>query len=182
LTKPLGTGLITTALKKGKAAAEHVQAAVSAMVQLNKTAAEISLDFHVDAITDITGFGLAGHAAEVAKASHISIEFDHRLLPLLPGTLDYSRAGLCAGGLASNREFFCKLAAISDAVSAEMENVFFDPQTSPGTGSRLSAYKNALCYLRCPGRPVIPTAGTVLSKAPVERRHNLRDLSSAGTP
>src|SRR5438132_6767303 len=106
LTKPLGTGLITTALKREKAAAEHVQAAVMVMSQLNRTAAEICLKFRVDAMTDITGFGLVGHAIEVAKASHISIGIDHRKLPILPGALEYSRAGFCAGGLTSNREFF----------------------------------------------------------------------------
>jgi selenide,water dikinase len=132
LTKALGTGLITTALKRGKAAPEHVQAAVSTMLQLNRQAAETAVEFQVDAMTDVTGFGLAGHAMEVAKASHISIQFDHRKLPLLPGALEYSRLGFCAGGLASNRDFFGKHVSISDAVSAEMKNVFFDPQTSGG--------------------------------------------------
>jgi selenide,water dikinase len=132
LTKPLGIGLITTALKRGKAAAEHVQAAVSAMLQLNRDAAEIAVECRVDAMTDVTGFGLAGHAAEVAKASRISIQFDHQKLPLLPGTLEYSRQGLCAGGLNSNKDFFTKYVSISDSVAPEMKNVFFDPQTSGG--------------------------------------------------
>jgi selenide,water dikinase len=132
LTKPLGTGLITTALKRGKAAPEHVQAAVSTMLQLNRPAAEIAVEFQVDAMTDVTGFGLAGHAMEVAKASHISIRFDHRSLPLLPGALEYSRQDFCAGGLKSNRDFFGKHVSISDSVSPEMRNVFFDPQTSGG--------------------------------------------------
>lgn len=132
LTKPLGTGLITTALKRGKAAPEHVAAAVACMLQLNRRSSEIALEIGVDAITDITGFGLAGHAAEVAKASHISIEFDHRRLPLLPGTLDYSRLGFCAGGLNSNQEFFGKQASIAESVPPDVRNVFFDPQTSGG--------------------------------------------------
>src|SRR5439155_9595317 len=97
LTKPLGTGLITTAIKRGKAKAEHVQAAVTAMVQLNRRAAEISLQFRVDSMTDITGFGLIGHACEVAKASRICVHIDHSTVPLLPGALDYSREGFCAG-------------------------------------------------------------------------------------
>src|SRR5712671_6901891 len=87
LTKALGTGLITTALKREKASPEHVQAAVTVMSQLNRDAAEICLKFRVDAMTDITGFGLVGHAIEVAKASHISIRIDHRKLPILPGAL-----------------------------------------------------------------------------------------------
>ena len=132
LTKALGTGLITTALKKGKASAEHVQAAVSFMSQLNKAAAEICLKFRVDAMTDITGFGLLGHALEVAKASRISLEIDHRKLPILPGALDYSREGFCAGGLTNNREFFGNSVRISDSVPSDLQNVLFDPQTSGG--------------------------------------------------
>jgi selenide,water dikinase len=132
LTKPLGTGLITTAGKRGKAAAEHLQAAVSTMLQLNRRASEIAVDFQVHSMTDVTGFGLAGHAVEVAKASAVSMEFDHRNLPLLPGALDYSRMGFCAGGLTSNEEFFGKKISISDSVSADLKNVFFDPQTSGG--------------------------------------------------
>lgn len=132
LTKALGTGLITTALKKGKASAEHVQAAVSFMSQLNKAAAEICLKFRVDAMTDITGFGLLGHALEVAKASRIALQIDHRKLPILPGALDYSREGFCAGGLTNNREFFGNSVRISDSVPSDLQNVLFDPQTSGG--------------------------------------------------
>src|SRR5262245_25332217 len=73
LTKALGTGLITSAIKRGKASTEHVDAAVAAMVQLNRRAAEIALEFRVHAMTDITGFGLLGHASEVARASRLSI-------------------------------------------------------------------------------------------------------------
>src|SRR5262245_2712196 len=132
LTKPLGTGLISTAIKNSKAQAEHVEAAVAAMLQLNRRASEIALTFRVHAMTDITGFGLVGHASEVAKASRLSIKIDHSRLPLLPGTLDYSRMGMCAGGLTNNEQFFGKDVFISDSVTPEMRNVFFDPQTSGG--------------------------------------------------
>src|SRR5438876_705649 len=132
LTKPLGTGLITTALKRGKASSGHVQAAVKIMLQLNRQAAEICLSFRVDAMTDITGFGLVGHASEVAKASRISIRIDHRKLPILPGALEYSREGFCAGGLTSNREFFEPSVYVADSVPAELQNILFDPQTSGG--------------------------------------------------
>ena len=132
LTKLLGTGLITTAIKRDKASAEHVQAAVDAMVQLNRRAAEIALDVHVDSMTDVTGFGLAGHAIEVAKASRLSIQIDHSKLPLLPGALEYSRAGFCAGGLTNNRDFFGTCVSLSESISPEMQNVVFDPQTSGG--------------------------------------------------
>jgi selenide, water dikinase len=132
LTKPLGTGLITTAIKRGKALAEHVDAAVTAMLQLNRRPAEIALDFRVHAMTDVTGFGLAGHAIEVARASHLSIRIDHTKLPLLPGTLVYSRQGFCAGGLISNEEFFQKQSVISNSIPPDLRNILFDPQTSGG--------------------------------------------------
>jgi selenide,water dikinase len=132
LTKPLGTGLISTALKRGQAAREHVEQAVRIMVQLNRRASEIALEHQVDAMTDITGFGLIGHALEVAKASGISIRLDYRNLPILAGTLEYSRAGFCAGGLNSNRDFYRSQVKIADSVPPEVENILFDPQTSGG--------------------------------------------------
>ncbi len=132
LTKPLGTGLITTALKRSKPAPDHVQAAIQTMAQLNRRASEICLEFRVDAMTDITGFGLTGHASEVARASRISIHIDHRKLPLLPGTLDYSREGFCAAGLTNNRDFFGQHVRIADTVPPDVQNVLFDPQTSGG--------------------------------------------------
>ena len=132
LTKPLGTGLITTAIKRGKASIEHINAAVAAMVQLNRRAAEIALEFRVHAMTDITGFGLLGHASEVARASRLSIQIDHAKLPLLPGTLAYSQQGFCAGGLTSNEQFFGPNVFITDSVPPDVRNVLFDPQTSGG--------------------------------------------------
>ena len=132
LTKPVGTGLITTAIKRAKARAEDVEAAITTMVQLNRRAAEISREFRVHAMTDITGFGLVGHASEVAKASRLTIEIDHSKIPLLPGTLDYSRAGFCAGGLTSNEEFFGTQVLVPDYIKPEWRNVLFDPQTSGG--------------------------------------------------
>jgi selenide,water dikinase len=132
LTKPLGTGLITTAIKRGKALPEHVNTAIQMMVQLNRRASEIALRFRVDAMTDVTGFGLLGHSAEVARASRLSIHIEHKHIPLLPGTVEYSRAGFCAAGLTSNEEFFGKLVHVASAISQDMKNVLFDPQTSGG--------------------------------------------------
>jgi selenide,water dikinase len=132
LTKPLGTGLVSTALKKGRAKDEDVRSAVDVMLELNKRAAETALHFAVDTMTDITGFGLIGHAREVARASKVSISMDHRRLPLLPGALEYSRAGFCAGGLKSNREFYAGSIRIADDVPADYRDVLFDPQTSGG--------------------------------------------------
>jgi selenide, water dikinase len=132
LTKPLGTGLISTALKKGRAHDDHVRSAVKVMVELNKAAAETALRFAVDAMTDITGFGLIGHAREVARASQVSISIDHSRLPILPGASEYSRGGFCAGGLKNNREFYSSSVGMSESVPAEYRDIVFDPQTSGG--------------------------------------------------
>jgi selenide,water dikinase len=132
LTKPLGTGLIATAIKRGKASEEHVAQAVANMRELNGKAARISRDFGVDTMTDITGFGLLGHALEVCKASHISVQIDHRHLPILAGALDYSRAGFCAGGLNSNRDFFAEHVRLPADLPSEFSDLVFDPQTSGG--------------------------------------------------
>jgi selenide,water dikinase len=102
------------------------------MLELNRRASEIACEFKVDAMTDITGFGLVGHATEVAKASHISVEIDHARLPLLPGAVEYSRARCCAGGLTSNREFFGSQVEIRNGIAPEIQNILFDPQTSGG--------------------------------------------------
>ena len=83
-------------------------------------------------MTDITGFGLLGHAHEVAKASRISLRIDHRTLPILPGAADYSHAGLCSTGLTSNREFYGPDVRLGDSVPAEVQDIVFDPQTSGG--------------------------------------------------
>jgi len=132
LTKPLGTGLITTALKHGKAKSEHINGAIAAMLQLNRRASEICSKYRVHAVTDVTGFGFIGHASEVAKASRVCICVDHSTLPFLPGALEYSRAGFCAGGLTSNEEFFGPRVSVSNAVVKEVRNLLFDPQTSGG--------------------------------------------------
>jgi selenide,water dikinase len=132
LTKAIGTGLITTALKRSKASATHVEGAVASMIELNRRAAEVALEFGVHTMTDVSGFGLIGHVLEVAKASHISVQINHSRVPLLPGTLEYSREGFCAGGLISNQEFFGKHVLMSESIPPEIQNALYDPQTSGG--------------------------------------------------
>jgi selenide, water dikinase len=85
-----------------------------------------SLQFNVDTMTDVTGFGLIGHAPEVAKASNISITIDHRRLRLLPGTLEYTRDDFSSTGLKKNREFCGPRVAIADSVPPEIQNILFD--------------------------------------------------------
>ena len=132
LTKPIGTGLIATALKKGEAEAAHVEAACRVMVETNRAAAEAVHGSTVRAMTDVTGFGLLGHALEVARASNLTIEFDHARVPILDGAFEYSARGFCAGGLKNNREFFSDDVEWDGNVSEDYRNLLFDPQTSGG--------------------------------------------------
>jgi selenide,water dikinase len=132
LTKPLGTGLIATALKKGVVDPAHVDAAVRGMTATNRIAAEVVSRFPVRAMTDVTGFGLVGHATEVARASKVTIALDHSKLPVLDGALESSAGGYCAGGLHSNREFFGPEVEWKAEISDDHQNLVFDPQTSGG--------------------------------------------------
>jgi selenide,water dikinase len=132
LTKRLGTGLIATALKKDQADTVHVDGAVRSMLETNRKAAEIVSSFDVRAMTDISGFGLIGHGVEVARASKLSIELDHRRLPILDGAMDYSSKGHRAGGLENNREFFSPHVVWNGKVPEAHQDILFDPQTSGG--------------------------------------------------
>lgn len=128
LTKPLGTGVISTALKKGIARDEDVAASIESMLTLNRAACEAMLAFDVHACTDVTGFGLIGHAREMALASGVTLEIDASLVRFLPGTLNYARQGAIPGGLANNRKF----ASPGVSGGSEFDDLFYDPQTSGG--------------------------------------------------
>ena len=132
LTKPLGTGLIATALKGDHAEQAHIEEAVRVMTETNRKAAEIVGQFDVRAMTDISGFGFLGHAVEVARASNVTIRIDHQRIPILDGALDYSQEGHCSAGLDNNREFFAPNVTWASSVSEDHRNVLFDPQTSGG--------------------------------------------------
>src|SRR5207245_7738872 len=131
-TKRIGTGVITTALKRGIARDADVQAAIDSMLTLNRRACEAMLAFDVHGCTDVTGFGLIGHAREMAAASSVTIEIDSTQVQFLPGALDYARQGAMPGGLKNNREFAsCSVEKAGD-LAAELENLLYDPQTSGG--------------------------------------------------
>lgn len=130
-TKRLGTGVISTALKRGIAQPEHVQASIDSMVELNRAACEAMLEFDVHACTDVTGFGFVGHAREMAKASGVTIEIDSTAMRFLPGAVDYAKQGAIPGGLKNNRAFSeADLAA--NGVPEETLHLLHDPQTSGG--------------------------------------------------
>jgi selenide,water dikinase len=134
LTKPLGTGVISTAIKKAEAKQEWIQAAVSSMTTLNRTAAEIALraNVRVHAATDITGFGLIGHAREMAAGSGVSIRIDSKNVLPLPGALECIRARFIPGGLNANRDFAECMVHYAEAVADDLKTLLFDPQTAGG--------------------------------------------------
>ena len=133
LTKPLGTGIVATALKNEVADAVHVAAAVGSMSTLNKATSEAVRHISIAACTDITGFGLLGHAWEVADRSGVLLRIRASGVPLLPGAIDYARAGQIPGGLGRNRRYFEEAGVrFRDGTDPEVRNLLFDPQTSGG--------------------------------------------------
>jgi len=132
LTKRLGTGIIGTALKANRASEASVSAAVESMCALNAAGSEIALRFRTHAATDITGFGLLGHAREVAAGSNVSLLIDSRQVGLLPQAIEYSRDGFLPGGLKRNIEFVASCVGFADGVPEELRNLLYDPQTSGG--------------------------------------------------
>ncbi len=131
LTKPLGTGILATALKAGEAPVEAVLAATASMAALNRRASEAALAHGVTGATDITGFGLLGHAARLARESGISLELDVRALPALAGALALA-PGFQAGGLRANRRAFEPLVEYRGRVDPAQDALLYDPQTSGG--------------------------------------------------
>jgi len=157
LTKALGTGVISTAIKKGVAKPSWIEAAVASMTTLNKKAAEVitghvgrrpvpgenpaelgtraakpTSGFSVHSMTDITGFGLIGHARELALGSDVSLGIYAKEIPLLEGALDCIRAGYIPGGLKANRDFAECVVRYEDGIGEEVKTILFDPQTAGG--------------------------------------------------
>jgi selenide,water dikinase len=133
-TKALGTGVISTAIKKGKAKPAWIDAAVRSMTTLNKQAAEVVErgKYGVHAMTDVTGFGLIGHARELALASKVALDIFSKDISVLPGALECVGAGYVPGGLNNNREFAECMVGYEGAISDEMKDLLFDPQTAGG--------------------------------------------------
>ncbi len=132
LTKPLGTGVISTALKGEMASGEAVEKMVECMVALNQKASEWMQTLGAHACTDITGFGFIGHALEMATASQVGLVIRSQTIPLLPKALEYAQTGLIPGGAHSNRQFFSCKVDLGPAVSSVLVDLLYDPQTSGG--------------------------------------------------
>ncbi len=132
LTKRIGTGVISTALKRGFAEEEHLQASIRSMLELNRAAAEAMVAAGAHGCTDVTGFGLIGHAREMALASGVTLEIDAGRVEFLPGAVEYARRGALPGGLKNNRDFASCAVEVSRELPPEIESLLYDPQTSGG--------------------------------------------------
>lgn len=131
LTKPLGSGILNTAVKAGLASEEEILQVNAVMAQLNKYAKEAAEQFTVHGCTDITGFGLAGHALELAEGSGVTLRLDSGLLPLITGAVEYARLGLVPEGAYRNRQYTEGKVSMK-GVPEQLIDIFMDPQTSGG--------------------------------------------------
>ena len=132
LTKPLGTGIINTAIKGGLASKEITDTVTRLMATLNRDAAEIMKDYPVHACTDITGFGLLGHIAEMIIDTGFSVKLTSKTIPIIPETLEYAGMGLVPAGTYNNREFRECMVDFAPSVDRLVQDILFDPQTSGG--------------------------------------------------
>ena len=132
LTKPLGTGIVSTALKGGMAGEEAVASIAASMTTLNKRASELMLESGVHACTDITGYGLLGHACGMIENSQVGIEIHIAAIPFFAETKGYARMGLVPGGTQRNKEFRLNMIEQAYEIGDDMWNLLFDPQTSGG--------------------------------------------------
>jgi len=132
LTKPLGTGVITTAAKREQATAAHLAAAVASMKRLNAVASRLAVAAGVRAGTDITGFGLLGHADEIAEKSGVRLVLEAAALPWLPGAREYDAAGVTTGGRGRNRDHFAPRVAFADTVDEATRGLLWEAETSGG--------------------------------------------------
>jgi selenide,water dikinase len=132
LTKALGTGIITTALKQRRATQESIDAAVASMTTLNGKASKIMRGFAVHACSDVTGFSLLGHSQEMTNGGEVTIVLESSSLPLLPGAVELAEAGHLTGGCRRNRAYLQDKVSVGDSVRPGLVEIGFDPQTSGG--------------------------------------------------
>jgi selenide, water dikinase len=132
LTKPIGTGAINTAVKRGVARESTIEAAIHAMTTSAGPASKLMQDMGANACTDVTGFGLLGHAYEMAAASDVTLEIDASSVPLLPDVLELIAQGMLTRGDKNNRTYVGNSVSIKDSVSGAMQSALFDPQTAGG--------------------------------------------------
>ena len=133
LTKPIGTGVLTTAHKNGELEAADLASAIASMVSLNRAAAQAAVDAELHAATDVTGFSLVGHAHEMAERSSVGVRIRASLVPLLPGARRHAESGISFGGLERNRSYFDDGTKVHfEGVDSALRTLLLDPQTSGG--------------------------------------------------
>jgi selenide,water dikinase len=132
LTKPLGLGILNTAIKAELATEKQIDNAVDVMITLNNVAADGMKLVNTNACTDITGFGMAGHVCEVAKGSNVTIELDSKLINIIDGTIEHAQMGLVPAGMYNNRKHFELDVKIEDGIDETLLDILYDPQTSGG--------------------------------------------------
>jgi selenide,water dikinase len=166
LTKPLGIGIITTAIKGGLASKEVMETATRLMSTLNRQAADVMKAYSVHACTDITGFGLLGHLTEMVMDSAYGLRIHSDNVPILPGVLDYAGTGLVPGGAFKNREFYGLMVDIASSIDPLIQDVLYDPQTSGGLLISVDeqSAKDLLQDLKEKGVPEATLIGEVVSE------------------
>ncbi len=132
LTKPLGTGIISTAIKGGLVSEKTIQMVTALMATLNRVAAEVMRNHPVHACTDITGYGLLGHLAEMLLESNLGVRLRAADIPIIPEALEFAAMGMIPGGAYKNKEFRASLVRYSSSVDSHIQDILFDPQTSGG--------------------------------------------------
>ncbi len=168
LTKPIGVGILNTAIKAEMLDEEKTNEAMRVMAYLNKYAAECMVSHEVSACTDITGFGLAGHVLEMAEGSGVSIEIETGSIPIMDGAMENASMGLVPAGAYRNRSYVGERVRISEGIAEELQDILFDPQTSGGLLIAVhgDSLEGLLADLETNTETAFAVIGRVLEKGP----------------
>lgn len=170
LTKPIGTGVISTGIKRGKAAESIVRASVETMLTPGSFAAEAMREFDIKGATDVTGFALIGHAWEMASASKVTIEIEADSVPLLEGALELAAAGMLTGADKTNREYVGDDVEIAGSIDENLVKLLFDPQTAGGMLIAVPSEKAQILLKRLSERY---SRAAIIGKAVEKQRRSL---------
>jgi selenide,water dikinase len=166
LTKPIGTGIVNTAIKGGIASGEIIESITRLMATLNSDAARVMKTYPVSACTDITGFGLLGHLAEMLSNISIGIRLESKAIPIIPEAIEYAKSGFIPGGAFKNKAFRSSLLTLSPNIDTLLVDILFDPQTSGGLlmGVDKSVAEDLLVALKADGVSESAIIGDVVSE------------------
>lgn len=166
LTKPIGTGIVNTAIKGGVASPEIIASITRLMATLNRDAAKVMKSFPVSACTDITGFGLLGHLAEMLSNTSMGIRLESKAIPIIPEAIEYAKSGFIPGGTFKNKAFRSSLVTLSPNMDSLLVDILFDPQTSGGLlmGVNKTVAKDLLGALKTDGVTESAIIGDVVAE------------------